>query len=97
MIIQPGGIYFASRATLRLATYPRPCLVLRVSASEIDICYFSTKLDLIRSDDILVERMDPDFAFTGLSDSSYLVAASFHPEQPEYFKGAKHLGSATGD
>lgn len=98
-MIQAGQIYFLRKVAVNIgqANYPRPCLVLRVSNTDVTICYFSTKLGLRRPDEVLIEKSDPDFVATGLNDSSYILNNPVDDVKFDFLKNAKFLGHATGD
>ena len=97
MTIEAGQIYFLRKAVnVGEADYPRPCLVLRASKHDATICYFSTKMENRKPDQVAIEATDPDFKASGLRDSSFILGALADVE-PEYLKGAKLLGRATGE
>lgn len=89
-----GEIYRAKRAVLGKVSYARPFLVLRVNKDDADICYFSTKFDLIEPADLTINELDAGFESTGLSETSYLIYHSIDTEPFEFFDQAKFLGKA---
>ncbi|HLX62070.1 MAG TPA: hypothetical protein VKX17_12380 [Planctomycetota bacterium] len=70
--------------------------MLRASAHDATICYFSTKLENYKPGQVMIEANDPDFKATGLRDSSFILGA-LPDVDLDYFKGAKLLGRATGE
>ncbi len=96
-MIEAGQIYFFPKAKVGKSEYPRPGLVLRASATDATVCYFSTKFELKEYGAVVIESNDPDFKATGLKDSSYLVDQAIAEVPMHSFKGAKLLGTATGE
>ena len=96
-MIESGQIYFFPRARVGRSQYPRPGLVLRVSATDATVCYFSTKFDLKESGAGVIEKTDPEFSASGLKHSSYLLEQAMAELPAHEFKGAKLLGKATGE
>ena len=96
MPIKAGEIY-TQRLNLRKAEYARPLLVLRVNATEADICCFSRSFPLKKPADLTIHALDSSFRATGLSEESYLVADSVHGEPIEFFKGAALIGTVTNE
>ncbi|HLX62751.1 MAG TPA: hypothetical protein VKX17_15850 [Planctomycetota bacterium] len=90
-----GEIYRAKRAVLGKVSYARPFLVLRVNKLDADICYFSTKFDLIDPADLTINELDSGFESTGRDETSYLIYHSIDAEPFEFFDEAKFLGTAT--
>jgi len=97
MKIKAGAIYRAKNAKLGMADYSRPFIVLRASGTDADICFFSTKFELIEAGDVTLEHTDPDFKASGLKEDSYLVERSSHPVNLDFFNGATPLGVAAGE
>lgn len=97
MSLKAGQIYRALKARLGKADYARPFLVLRVTQWDAEICYFSTKFDLIEREDLTLNELDSDFRETGLDETSYLIFHSINTEPHEFFKTAKLLGAVTGE
>ena len=97
MEIRAGQIYFA-KTQLGKANYKRPILILHVypSQNEVDICMFSTKFDLIESNDLTINELDPEFSKTGLKESSYLIFRSVKTLPLSHFLDAEYRGSVTG-
>ena len=96
-MIEPGQIYFFPKAKVGRSEYPRPGLVLRVSATDATVCYFSTKFELKEAGAVVIERTDVDFKTSGLKHASYLVDQAVAEVSTHSFKGAKLLGRANGE
>lgn len=96
-MIEPGQIYFFPKVRIGKAEYPRPGLVLQASQLNATVCYFSTKFDLMEIGAVIIEKIDIDFAASGLKDSSYLIDQAISDVPSQSFKGAKLLGHATGE
>jgi hypothetical protein len=96
MLITAGQIYRAKKVKLGKVEYARPLLVLRVMQTDADICYLSTKFDLIEPDDLTPNELDADFAATGLDETSYLIFHSIDTEPLEFFRNTKLLGEIRG-
>ena len=96
-MIQAGQIYFIANVDLGKADYGRPCLVLRASAHDATVCYFSTKFDLNVGAQVTIDESDGDFPATGLKSSSYIMNHPIPDVPLDYFKGAKLRGHATGE
>ena len=92
MLVKAGQIYFVKNAKLGKANYARPCLVLRVNATSAHVTYFSTKIELCRSIDLIIYDSDPGFTESGLQETSCLIADRDISVDLSVFKHAKFMG-----
>lgn len=61
------------------------------------VVYFSTKFDLLDSDNFVIYDTDQGFVETGLKESSCLVSNHGVPVKMEFFDGAILFGKLTGE
>ena len=92
-MIEAGQIYFLRKVVnIGEASYGRPCLVLRASKYDATICYFSTKMQYRKLNEVAIESTDLDFKATGLRDSSYILDRPTHEVKLEFFKDENTFG-----